>query len=55
MAGLIAPVVTGIPVDQTGQFLAAFGVAPILQLIGFIGLVFVLSQILAVRLPAAAA
>lgn len=45
MAGLIAPVVTGILVDQTGHFGAAFGVAAALQVFGFIGWVFVLPKI----------
>jgi MFS family permease len=49
MAGLIAPVVTGILVDQTGHFGAAFGVAAALQVVGFIGWVFVLPKIAPVR------
>jgi MFS family permease len=55
MAGLIAPLVTGILVDQTGHFGAAFDVAASLQVIGFIGWVFVLPKIAPVRWTSAAA
>ena len=55
MAGLIAPVATGILVDRTGHFGFAFGVAAALQVVGFIAWVFVLPIISPVRWASAAA
>jgi len=49
MAGLIAPAITGIIIDQTGHFGAAFGLAAALQVAGFIGWVVVLPKIAPVR------
>lgn len=45
MAGLVAPVITGILVDQTGRFDVAFGLAAAVNLLGLIGWVFVLPKI----------
>ena len=55
MAGLIAPAITGILVDQTRHFVAAFGLAAALQVIGFIGWVVVLPKIAPIRWAQAAA
>ena len=49
MAGLIAPAITGIVVDRTGHFGAAFGLAAALQVVGFIGWVLVLPKIAPLR------
>jgi MFS family permease len=49
MAGLIAPTITGIVVDRTGHFGAAFGLAAALQVVGFIGWVLVLPKIAPLR------
>ena len=45
VAGLIAPVVTGILVDRTGLFDVAFGLAAAVNVLGLIGWVFVLPKI----------
>jgi MFS family permease len=45
MAGLVAPAVTGILVDQTGRFGGAFALAAAVNFIGFIGWVFVLPKV----------
>ncbi len=45
VAGLIAPVLTGILVDRTGLFDVAFGLAAAVNVLGFIGWVFVLPKI----------
>jgi len=45
MAGLVAPAITGILVDQTGQFGAAFALAAALNLVGFVGWVFILPKV----------
>jgi len=44
-AGLVAPAITGILVDRTGQFAAAFALAAIVSVVGLIGWVFVLPKI----------
>ena len=49
MAGLVAPAITGLLVDQTGHFGAAFGLAAALQVMGFIGWVVVLPEIAPIR------
>jgi dipeptide/tripeptide permease len=49
MAGLIAPAITGVLVDQTGHFGAAFGLAAALQVVGFIGWVVVLPKVAPLR------
>ena len=49
MAGLIAPAITGVLVDQTGHFVAAFVLAAALQVIGFLGWVVVLPTITPIR------
>jgi MFS family permease len=55
MAGLVAPVITGLVIDWTGHFGAAFGVAAALQIVSFIGWVFVVPRIAPVRWSASAA
>jgi MFS family permease len=55
MAGLVAPVVTGLVIDWTGHFGAAFGVAAALQVVSFIGWVFVVPRIAPVRWSGAVA
>lgn len=45
VAGLIAPVLTGILIDRTGLFDMAFGLAAAVNVIGLIGWVFVLPKI----------
>ena len=49
LAGLVAPAITGVLVDQTGHFGAAFGVAAGFQVIGFIGWVLVLPKVVPIR------
>jgi len=53
MAGFVAPVITGLVIDWTGHFGAAFGVAAALQIVSFIGWVFVVPRIAPVRWNAA--
>ena len=53
LAGLVAPVITGLVIDWTGHFGAAFGVAAALQIVSFIGWVFVVPRIAPVRWNAA--
>jgi len=45
MAGLVAPAVTGILVDQTGHFGLAFAIAAAVNLVGLIGWVVILPKI----------
>lgn len=45
LAGLIAPAITGILVDQTGRFDIAFALAAAVNVLGLIGWVFVLPKI----------
>lgn len=49
MAGLMAPAITGVLIDYTGHFGAAFGLAAALQVIGFFGWVVVLPKIAPLR------
>jgi MFS family permease len=49
MAGLVAPAITGILVDQTGRFGTAFAVAAAINLVGFVGWVFVLPKVAPLR------
>jgi MFS family permease len=49
LAGLIAPAITGVLVDRTGHFGAAFALAAALQVTGFIGWVVVLPKIVPLR------
>ena len=48
-AGLFAPAVTGILVDRTGQFGAAFGLAAAVNLVGLAGWVFLLPKVTPLR------
>ncbi len=45
LAGLIAPAVTGVLVDQTGLFDVAFGLAGAVNILGLVGWVFLLPKI----------
>jgi len=54
LAGLIAPAITGTLVDQTGHFVAAFGLAADLEVIGFIGWVVILPKIAPIQRARAA-
>ena len=45
MAGFAAPALTGILVDQTGQFELAFALAAAVNLLGLVGWVWVLPPI----------
>jgi len=45
IAGMVAPLVTGVLVDRTGQFDRAFALAAIVSALGFIGWVWILPQI----------
>lgn len=54
VAGLIAPAVTGVLVDRTGLFDVAFALAAAVNLLGFVGWVFMLRAIEPIRWPAAA-
>jgi MFS family permease len=49
MAGLVAPAVTGILVDQTGQFSVAFAIAAAANVVGFIGWVLILPKVAPLR------
>ncbi len=58
LAGLIAPAVTGILIDRTGAFSAAFALAAAVNVLGLIGWVFMLPKVAPLRwstAPAAAA
>jgi MFS family permease len=45
VAGLIAPAVTGLLVDQTGHFDLAFALAAAVNLLGFVGWIFVMPSV----------
>jgi MFS family permease len=49
LAGLVAPAVTGVLVDRTGQFDIAFALAAAVNILGFIGWVVVLPTIKPIR------
>jgi MFS family permease len=49
MAGLVAPAITGILVDQTGHFGAAFAIAAAANVVGLIGWVFILPNVAPLR------
>jgi len=49
LAGLVAPAITGVVIDKTGHFGAAFGLAAALQVVGFIGWVVVLPKVAPLR------
>jgi dipeptide/tripeptide permease len=49
MAGLVAPAVTGVLVDQTGQFTVAFAIAAAANVVGFIGWVLILPKVAPLR------
>jgi MFS family permease len=55
IAGLLAPWITGMLVDQTGRFDVAFALAALVNIIGFIGWVFVLPRIAPLNWAAAKA
>jgi MFS family permease len=52
VAGLIAPTITGVLVDQTGLFNVAFGLAAGVNVLGLIGWVFILPKVEPLRWPA---
>ena len=45
VAGIAAPVITGILVDSTGSFLAAFSLAAAVNALGFIGWVIMIARV----------
>ena len=45
VAGIIAPLITGILVDQTGHFELAFALAAAINLLGFVGWVFIMPAV----------
>ncbi len=45
VAGIIAPLITGILVDQTGHFELAFDLAAAINLLGFVGWVFIMPAV----------
>jgi cyanate permease len=55
IAGLVAPAVTGILVDRSGQFALAFGLAAAVSAVGLIAWVFVLPKVAPVKWQVAAA
>ena len=55
MAGLIAPVVTGILVEKTGRFDIAFALAGAVNVLGFVGWVLILPKITPIRWSSATA
>jgi len=54
-AGILAPVITGILVDATGNFEAAFALASLVNVFGVVGWVFILPRISPLRWDAAGA
>ena len=55
MAGFVAPAITGVLVDLTGQFSIAFALAAAVSAVGLIGWMFVLPKIAPVKWEVAAA
>jgi MFS family permease len=51
VAGIIAPLITGILVDQTGHFELAFGLAAAINLLGFMGWVFIMPAVRPIHWP----
>jgi MFS family permease len=51
LAGIIAPVATGVLIDATGTYVSAFTLAGVVNLLGFVGWVFVLPTIAPIRWP----
>lgn len=49
VAGLIAPLITGVLVDQTGQFDVAFALAAAINVVGLVGWVGMLAKISPIR------
>ena len=49
LPGVIAPFVTGVLVDATGSYFSAFALAGLVNLVGFVGWVFVLPKIAPIR------
>jgi dipeptide/tripeptide permease len=45
VAGIIAPLITGILVDQTGHFELAFALAAAINVLGFVGWVFIMPAV----------
>lgn len=54
MAGILAPLVTGLVVDRTGGFAGAFAVAGLVSLLGIVGLAFIVRRVEPVDWDAAA-
>jgi cyanate permease len=49
LAGILAPAITGILVDATGNFTSAFALASLVNVLGVIGWVFILPRISPLR------
>ena len=49
VAGLVAPAITGILVDQTGHFELAFALSAAVNVLGFIGWIFVMPSVLPIK------
>jgi MFS family permease len=49
MAGFVAPAITGVLVDQTGRFGAAFAIAAAINVFGLVGWVFILPKIVPLK------
>jgi cyanate permease len=45
LAGILAPVITGILVDATGNFTSAFALASLVNVLGVVGWMFILPRI----------
>lgn len=49
LPGIIAPLITGVLIDATGSYVSAFVLAGLINLLGFVGWVFVLPKIAPIR------
>ena len=45
VAGMTAPLVTGVLVDRTGHFAFAFGIAAVLAVVGMVSVAFIIPRI----------